>query len=207
MSKEETKERIYAAALEVFSQKGSAATTREIAKCAQVNEVTLFRHFGNKENLMQAVIKRFSTMEMLTEELDERLTGNLRQDLYLLAETYLETALARSEQIRLGIIEAPRNPELARAFSQIPQRLTSHLAGYLETLYRRGDIAEADFTLMAHLFYGTLFQSVISRTYQPEALNFVDDKGKRDQLIRTIVELFVCRLESSVLSDHSSKKG
>jgi AcrR family transcriptional regulator len=44
-------------AKKLFSQKGfKAVTTREIAEKAKVNEVTIFRHFKNKENLFDSVI-------------------------------------------------------------------------------------------------------------------------------------------------------
>ena len=46
---QETRERIFSAAREIFALKGPhGTTTREIADRAGVNEATLFRHFGNK---------------------------------------------------------------------------------------------------------------------------------------------------------------
>jgi len=37
----------------LFAAQGmTETTTREIAELAEVNEVTLFRHFGNKHNLL-----------------------------------------------------------------------------------------------------------------------------------------------------------
>jgi AcrR family transcriptional regulator len=45
------------AAKKLFSQKGfKAVTTKEIAKEASVNEVTIFRQFQSKENLFEQVI-------------------------------------------------------------------------------------------------------------------------------------------------------
>jgi AcrR family transcriptional regulator len=52
-------ERLLAAAAEVFAREGlTAATTREIARVAGVNEVTLFRLFHTKLNLLAMVIER-----------------------------------------------------------------------------------------------------------------------------------------------------
>ena len=49
------------AALELFSTQGYAATTtKAIAECAGVTEALLFRHFRNKEELLQAVVEQFS---------------------------------------------------------------------------------------------------------------------------------------------------
>jgi AcrR family transcriptional regulator len=53
------RERLLDAAAVVFARDGLAAsTTREIARTAEVNEVTLFRLFQTKQNLMTAVIER-----------------------------------------------------------------------------------------------------------------------------------------------------
>jgi AcrR family transcriptional regulator len=52
-------ERLLDAAMLVFARVGiSGATTREIAKEAGVNEVTLFRNFQNKQGLLSEVLKR-----------------------------------------------------------------------------------------------------------------------------------------------------
>jgi AcrR family transcriptional regulator len=52
-------ERLLDAAVLVFSRMGiGKATTREIAKEAGVNEVTLFRNFQSKQGLLSAVLER-----------------------------------------------------------------------------------------------------------------------------------------------------
>ncbi|MBA4536961.1 TetR/AcrR family transcriptional regulator [Bacillus aquiflavi] len=50
-------EQILKAAIAVFIKKGLQATTQEIAKEADVAEVTLFRKFSTKQNLFKNVIK------------------------------------------------------------------------------------------------------------------------------------------------------
>lgn len=55
----DTHRRLLEAAARVFARNGlEGATTREIAREAKVNEVTLFRHFQSKENLLSAVLQR-----------------------------------------------------------------------------------------------------------------------------------------------------
>ncbi|WP_204102054.1 MULTISPECIES: TetR family transcriptional regulator [Spirulina sp. CCY15215] len=57
-----TRDRLIQAALELFVSQGiSNTTTRQIANLAEVNEVTLFRHFGNKHGLLLAVIEESPT--------------------------------------------------------------------------------------------------------------------------------------------------
>src|SRR5579863_4053234 len=54
-----TRQRILAAAQQVFSRDGfQGATTREIAREAGVNEVTIFRHFHTRDELLHSTLKR-----------------------------------------------------------------------------------------------------------------------------------------------------
>ncbi len=60
MAKEETRENIIQAAVELFATKGyTDSTTRMIADMAGVNEITIFRHFGNKEKLFSEATKYY----------------------------------------------------------------------------------------------------------------------------------------------------
>ncbi len=52
------KEKILLAALELFANEGFKATsTSKVAKQAGVSEGLIFRHFGNKEGLLEAILK------------------------------------------------------------------------------------------------------------------------------------------------------
>ena len=54
-----TEQRILEAALKIFASEGyTGATTRRIAEEANVAEVTLFRKFQSKENLLREVLFR-----------------------------------------------------------------------------------------------------------------------------------------------------
>jgi AcrR family transcriptional regulator len=56
---DKTRQRLFAAATETLNSRGiQGATTREIARRAGVHEVTLFRHFKSKEQLLRAILKR-----------------------------------------------------------------------------------------------------------------------------------------------------
>ena len=62
--KEATKQALLAAGLQVFAQRGyDAATTREVAQTAGVNEQLIQRYFGGKAGLLLAIIERFGEEE------------------------------------------------------------------------------------------------------------------------------------------------
>ena len=77
----DNQQRILDAALKVFSRDGiSGATTREIARVAKVNEVTLFRHFKNKNELLrQAVMCSASRYEQVFAEAELKSPDDLRR--------------------------------------------------------------------------------------------------------------------------------
>ena len=56
----ETSRQIMRVALSLFSEKGYySTTTKEIARVAGVNELTIFRHFGSKANLFQLTTEHY----------------------------------------------------------------------------------------------------------------------------------------------------
>lgn len=62
--KEATKAALLAAAVQVFAERGyDAATTREVAQTAGVNEQLIQRYFGGKSGLLLAIIGRFGEEE------------------------------------------------------------------------------------------------------------------------------------------------
>lgn len=54
----EKQEKILQAALQLFAKEGyNATSTSKVAKLAGVSEGLIFRHFGNKEGLLQAILE------------------------------------------------------------------------------------------------------------------------------------------------------
>ena len=81
-----TRRRILTAAQVVFSRDGfQGATTREIAHEAGVNEVTIFRHFRTREELLRSMLEQScASIDMLTQPDD-----NWREDLFVHLERYV----------------------------------------------------------------------------------------------------------------------
>ena len=60
------------------------ATTKAIADAARVNEVTLFRYFGSKRNLLSEMIGQHLVLPELTIVIERQLTGDYWDILILL---------------------------------------------------------------------------------------------------------------------------
>src|SRR5438132_9595373 len=77
-----TRERLLNAAARTFARDGlRGATTREIAREAGVNEVTLFRHFKSKEQLLRAVLQRGLASEVALMDRLSSWKENLRESM------------------------------------------------------------------------------------------------------------------------------
>jgi AcrR family transcriptional regulator len=84
-----TEKKILLAATKLFSEKGyKGVSTRSIADLAEVNEVTLFRHFKSKSNLLQSVIKHFAFEGNIIEKIKKEITGCIKKDIVIFADVY-----------------------------------------------------------------------------------------------------------------------
>ena len=154
----ETAQRIIQAAARVFSEQGySGATTRAIAAEAGVNEVTLFRHFGSKKNLMLAVINQRSVMPEVRTALTGQLTGDYRQDLLRIGTHFLAMTSERRNEILMTLFEAQRLPEIRDIIAKVPLRRQKVLGQYLRHQIERGVVRDMDPDLAAQAFFGMFF--------------------------------------------------
>jgi AcrR family transcriptional regulator len=184
-----TRERILRAAAQVFAEKGYArATTRVIAAAAGVNEVTLFRQFGSKLNLLLAVIDQFSGLPGLSDLMGEQLTGDYRRDMLRLGHAFQGMMAARRTSIRLMMCEAEHVPELRAVVGQMPLQLRQMLAAYLRRQIDAGHVRPLEPEVMAQAFFGMFFAYNISETFVPEPLaGGVSDEA----VVEQFVDLFV----------------
>jgi AcrR family transcriptional regulator len=185
---EETQERILEAAARVFAEKGYArATTREMAAAADVNEVTLFRHFGNKQNLFHAVIRAYGGPAVKA-DLEARLTGEYAEDLQIMGSALLEVLLERGDALRLMLCESAFFPEVREVMVQNPRQIFQMLAQYFERQSERGWIKALPPQAMAQVFAGTLFSYSVAQWIFVEAL---EPGLSVEDLVATLVEVFV----------------
>lgn len=131
-----TKARLIEAALDLFAEKGvTETTTKAVAERAQVNEVTLFRKFGNKHRLMLAVIEDSAIFAKLVHSLVE--TARDRPTIAGFIQTYaresLKTLEKAPELIRSVVGEAGNYPfENRLALGKGLTEVNRYVAEYLD---------------------------------------------------------------------------
>jgi len=98
----EARERLLGAALELFTQRGYAATSvREICLTAGVTKPVLYYYFKSKEGLyLQLMEDSYSVFESMLAELVS-FTGNVRQRVIHFCESVFDTSVQQLPLVRL----------------------------------------------------------------------------------------------------------
>ncbi|MBE9143292.1 TetR/AcrR family transcriptional regulator [Planktothrix mougeotii] len=184
-----TRTRLLKAALKVFAEAGIAgATTKEIARVAGVNEVTLFRHFHSKEQLLASVVQHTTALQMEALTHQEEWTQDLKKDLTHYGLLYNKMLEDHEALIRTFIGEAKRHPQVAsRIIAEATQPLREKLLTYLNNAQNRGTV-RSDLPLepSVDLLTGMLLAGMLRRNAIPHFIHY-----SREEYIETCVDLFV----------------
>ncbi len=139
-----TRQRLIQSALQLFITQGvSTTTTRQIAELAEVNEVTLFRNFGNKYGLLLAVLEESTVFNNLGKSLVERVipTHSIRETLKDYATNCLHSLEQVPEFIRSVVGESEQYPiENRRALGKGLNEANRYVADYLATAIAQGQL-------------------------------------------------------------------
>jgi AcrR family transcriptional regulator len=184
-----TRLRLLDAAFRVCAQRGlHAATTREIADAAAVNEVTLFRHFGSKEKLIAALFQRSLAAQLEALSDTEPDANNLAHDLHRYASRFNQMLFEHEPLIRTLIGEAHRYPEAARqVISDSVQPMRRRLMEYLRAAQKAGSVRRnLELAPVVDAFTGMLLSGMLRRTGAPKCLDYADAT-----FVTTCVELFL----------------
>ena len=139
-----TKARLIEAALDLFAERGvTETTTKAVAERAGVNEVTLFRNFGNKYRLLLAVIQDSAVFAKLVHALVEQANGqdNVAEFLRFYARESLHTLNKAPDLVRSIVGEAGNYPiENRQALGKGLDEANRYVAECLESAIAAQDL-------------------------------------------------------------------
>lgn len=190
MEKNHNRERLLDAALSLMSDKGYlGATTREIAREAGVTELTLFRHFRSKENLLAEVLNRYSFLPELEDMLPELEVLPYPDAMREIGRRFLRTLQRRKSLVRIMNMEVNRYPQKIRKLhGEFIDRLIALLADYLTVLQERGVLRPFPADVGARAFLGMLFAYFREEEIiRGKPLR----KGRLDETVDAFTDLFV----------------
>lgn len=171
MPKQISDEQILEAALVVIAERGfGGATTRQIASAAGVNEVTLFRRFGNKIGLLRTAMTSYLARFFKG---GASWTGDLEADLERVVVMHWDMARIHGRLLPIFIAESKRYPELLE-IAQVTNGIVADVAALLvryqdEGALRREPAIEAASVLLGPIVAISLLQA-LDMDGLPEAL-------------------------------------
>ncbi|CAN5320316.1 hypothetical protein BH23GEM2_BH23GEM2_01470 [soil metagenome] len=179
----DTKQRILEAALVVYGQKGfRGATTRRIADLAGVNEVTIFRHFGSKQELFAEALRDQASggpVAVLPAFPADPIT-----ELSAWTEAHLRALARRGQVLRASMGELEERPELANGAVTLQRVALTELRGYLQRLTSRGLArSTVDLHSAAAMLTATIFADATRNQADPAE----PDVEKRARSYATVV--------------------
>lgn len=182
----DAREQLLQAAVKVYSQSGvRGATTRRIAQEAGVNEVTLFRHFGSKDALLQEALAQ-KARSLFEVRLPDH-PVDPAAELLAFARAHHAALWHHRQLIRVAMGELAEHPEATQMACQPAAELEVQLQAYLSTLrQRRLASGDWDAEAAASLLLGTLFADVMGRDCMPQCYRIDPDEA-----IASYVSLFL----------------
>lgn len=161
--KEATKQALLAAGLEVFAERGyDAATTREVAQAAGVNEQLIQRYFGGKGGLLLAIIERFGAEERRSCAMPPP-CASIEAEVQSFLDHHLERACEIADVTKVALHRSLCDPEIAREIGrQFTETRVPLLRQRLEALRAQGVIdrdadLDAAATALSSLSFGLAF--------------------------------------------------
>ena len=187
-----TRDRLIQSALELFTAQGVGnTTTRSIAERAEVNEATLFRHFGNKHGLLLAVLEDAEVFRTLGESLlsHASLTGTMSQVLKGYANECLAALERMPELVRSVIGEADQfPPENRRTLGQGLAAANRYVAEYLAQVIAQGQLTPS---LPPEQLASSLNSMILGYAVLELTSEFHELWQSRADFLETLVQLFV----------------
>jgi AcrR family transcriptional regulator len=163
----DTRERILQAAARVYAQHGfRGATTRLIAIEAGVNEVSLFRTFGSKAALFEAMMQSHAASLPVPALPD--VPGDPQAELTPWCAALLNHMRQWRSIIRKSFGELEERPEAANLMCEGPNCAAEALREYIGRLQTRGLADEAaDVATAVSMFISSMFGDAIGRDVLP----------------------------------------
>ncbi|MDC0674387.1 TetR/AcrR family transcriptional regulator [Nannocystis radixulma] len=153
----DARERVLAAARDVFSRQGlDGATIEAIAEAAGVGTATVYRQFGDKKGLLRAFAQSMKIRRTVWDAARGP-SGDLEADLERVAVTALEQLRGDEALMRIILGERLRGSSLLGELADAPDRSIHGLAALLRHYVERGELLDEDPYRLARALQGLLF--------------------------------------------------
>ena len=186
---QDTEDKILDATIKLLDKDGwKGATTKRIASEAGVNEITLFRKFHNKEQLLKAAKKRSANkfldeLELLFKIEDN---GDIKTYLMTIWKNASKMIGKQINLIRISMEEVRGIPFEEKVLPKISKMIIEHLVNYFQKKIDKGLIRSIDPEVAALNIFSIVFQmEIVWKIYdQKPPLNY-------ESVMENFLEIFL----------------
>lgn len=163
-------EQIYRSVMQVVSERGYAgATTKQMAEAANISEVTLFRKYENKAQLVKQAIS------FIVDQTDfassAQYTGDIYADLIRIVQSYQDSAVKHGPFFAALFSEVSRYPELVDSMGEplnIFRSITKLITRYqAEGMLRQEHPSLTVAALLGPLMYASMMHRAMPDGFMP----------------------------------------
>lgn len=152
-ARNETSQLLLHTALELMGRRGfHGVTVREIARAARCSEMTVFRHFGSKLDILRAAMREKAYAPAFEELFARRVSYDLACDLTLVAHEYQRVLAKNRLALKVMFSAMPGLGQEMEEFLQDPLRLYASLVAYLGRMRELGRLRCRDERALAVSF-------------------------------------------------------
>jgi AcrR family transcriptional regulator len=186
---QDTEDKILDATIKLLDKDGwKGATTKRIASEAGVNEITLFRKFHNKEQLLKAAKKRSANRFLEELELLFKIddSGEIKAYLMTIWKNASKMIDKRINLIRISMEEVRGIPFEDKVLPKISKMIIEHLANYFQKKIGEGLIRDIDPEVAALNIFSIVFQmDIVWKIYDQKTLI------KDELIMENFLEIFL----------------
>ena len=162
--RENTEEKIITATFNIVQKEGvQKATTKKIAAEAGVNEVTIFRKFENKKNLIEATKDYYLTklLSKLEETFDFDEDDTIEEYLKRSFHGILEFSPEDINIIRVAMQEIKVESDKKLLISRITDTIINKMEEFFKLQLEKGEIKNVNSKAISVMCFSIIFQSTI----------------------------------------------
>lgn len=191
----DNKNKLMLAAIDLMAEKGyKGVSTKEIAAAAGVSEMTLFRNFGSKQNLLEKAVDHYHYSIEMTNVFQEKIIWDLRADLLMISHMYFEI-MERNRKLFLIVLKDDELFEIREKAQKHPRILLDLLTNYFTEMQKKKKMVATDAETQAITFMWMNYGAFMSQLFGASTIT----KIPMHDFIKSSVELFVRALTPAFL--------
>ncbi|WP_237163368.1 TetR/AcrR family transcriptional regulator [Paenibacillus sp. BIHB 4019] len=198
LSKKQTdkQQKLVETAIKIFAEKGFANTsTSEIAQTAGVSEGAIFRHYGNKENLLLSIVLPF-LKEFLPNAIEETFNELLSQnpttfEIFIreLIKNRVHFIHENKKLFQILVKEILYREEFKKEMQPLySENILQHLTIVIEMFKERGDLIEIPSSILLRMLLTFLGGYLISRFMVLNEDFIKDEEAELEEVVRFIMD-------------------